>query len=1534
MRSSRVGLVVVVSVLFVSLAVAQEPNVRMNEIQQAIRDAEYHVGWQDQTVLPDLDAAWHATNRAQNLRFYFTEDGLRVVDRTAKDSSEILRLKLLSLTASVISPVSAVPDGNKLTLHRGQETESYVNTIRGLEHQLTVTEDHTGERKPMIEISWSAAAIEAHDRHLDFKAASGRRSVLRIVGARDAAGVSAEAIFTVARDAVRITFPGTNTVFPVTVKTLLSATADTILEGNSLDRLFGSEVAAGDVNGDGYADAVAGVAGWDNGQAEEGAVMVFHGGPGGIASNGSGPIGPAANTVIETNLAHLLYWPGSLAIVGDVNGDGYDDLAVGYSVWDPASPSSPSNLNGAVWLFHGSAGGISANSLADADAFIESAVLGAQFGYSLEAAGDVNGDGYADVIVGSVTWHDDPSQTGEGAAFVFHGSGLGVTAISLDQADSVIEGNEQGLWTSDAVAGLGDVNGDGFDDVAVSMPFLSHPEFQEGGVAILYGSSTGIDDNPILSLAAGADTLIEGNSAVGGLVTADVAGAGDVDGDGFDDVILGSAFWGDSPANISEGVVVVYHGSPSGIDPNPTGSFVDIADSVIEGNPSPHTQRHLGNSVAAAGDVNGDGFSDVVVGGEFDNPEVDEGAQFVFFGSSDGVLTSRVEPVENVAIVVIEGDQAYQYLGSGPPAGGDFNGDGFSDLLVGLPQYDLPEQNEGIVRIYHGGADTLAQEADAHHDFSVAGATFGSAASNAGDLNGDGFSDFVVGAPFHDVVFSEEGSAHVFYGSTDPSLSGPDWSFGGQYQGGRAGVGVASAGDLNGDGYGDLAVGTSGASNPEIDEGRVDVFYGSVGGLPSSPDWYFESNLEYTGVGMAVSTAGDIDGDGYGDLIVGAPSYSNGQSSEGRAYVFFGSSMGLPSNPGWTYESDEADANLGFSVASAGDVNGDGFSDVIVGAFAYTSGELYEGAAYGFYGSENGLPAVPNWFIQTNRVGAHYGMSVAGIGDVNGDGFSDVIVGAPYDTNGEIQEGRAYIYHGSAGGLSTIADQVLEENIANASFGVDVAAAGDVNGDGFSDVMVGSPYTAIPGSLDGRASLYLGTAAGVGNDPGWLIGSTGTGDLLGYSAAGAGDVNGDGFSDVVVGSPYSDSGAAAGGSIGLYFGNGGAGRPVLARQFRGGDDPAPVQPWGLTHSGDAFEVSMTATSPRGRELVKMHVEACPTGEVWGDLDCRHVVSADWTAIPLGENGVVLTEAVSGLTEDVLYHWRAHVLYVPLHADEPGITTPPVPRHGPWRTLSARAAAADIRVGEPQRITIEMVGALSSVGEAVPQAQVDIVMTTSDGEVSEIDSSVDFDTFNLTAIAGEDFVHTSFNRFFPAGTADGTAQSITVDLINDDLDESDEEFAVELYDPVGALVGGQAVHTVTILDDDPPPELSALDVDLLEGAGPVTVTLELSAQTSFEVTVEFATADGSATEPLDYVPVSGTALIPPMDTVTTVVIPIEDDWLEEPPEFFILELSNPANASLVTSSVTVTIVDNDAGFLFADGFESGLTSAWSSSVALR
>jgi len=150
-------------------------------------------------------------------------------------------------------------------------------------------------------------------------------------------------------------------------------------------------------------------------------------------------------------------------------------------------------------------------------------------------------------------------------------------------------------------------------------------------------------------------------------------------------------------------------------------------------------------------------------------------------------------------------------------------------------------------------------------------------------------------------------------------------------------------------------------------------------------------------------------------VIVGDYHYDNGQSDEGRAFVYHGSASGLSAVSNWTAESNQAGAFFGNSVSTAGDVNGDGYSDVIVGAYWYDSGETNEGMAFVYHGSASGLSATSNWTAESDQVEAYFGISVSTAGDVNGDGYSDVIVGAYRYDNGQSDEGRAFVYYGNGG---------------------------------------------------------------------------------------------------------------------------------------------------------------------------------------------------------------------------------------------------------------------------------------------------------------------------------------------------------------------------------------------------------------------------------------------------------------------------------------------------------------------------------------
>jgi hypothetical protein len=226
--------------------------------------------------------------------------------------------------------------------------------------------------------------------------------------------------------------------------------------------------------------------------------------------------------------------------------------------------------------------------------------------------------------------------------------------------------------------------------------------------------------------------------------------------------------------------------------------------------------------------------------------------------------------------------------------------------------------------------------------------------------------------------------------------------------------------------------------------------------LATSPSWTSESNQDNAYFGETVSTAGDVNGDGYADVIIGAYLYDNGEVDEGRAFVYHGSASGLSTIENWTAEGDQADTHFGHPVSTAGDVNGDGYADVIVGSYGYDNGETDEGRAYVYHGSATGLSTTENWIAEGNQAFAYFGSFASAAGDVNGDGYGDVIVGAYYYDNGEVDEGRAFVYHGSASGLSLTEDWTAESNQAGAFFAHPVSSAGDVNGDGYADVIIGA----------------------------------------------------------------------------------------------------------------------------------------------------------------------------------------------------------------------------------------------------------------------------------------------------------------------------------------------------------------------------------------------------------------------------------------------------------------------------------------------
>jgi len=242
-------------------------------------------------------------------------------------------------------------------------------------------------------------------------------------------------------------------------------------------------------------------------------------------------------------------------------------------------------------------------------------------------------------------------------------------------------------------------------------------------------------------------------------------------------------------------------------------------------------------------------------------------------------------------------------------------------------------------------------------------------------VNGDGYSDVIVG----DRTSSDGGDAFVWHGSAsglgpDGTPANADWSADLGVLSSGFPYSVATAGDVNGDGYDDVIVGAPWwYNNDQYDEGGAFVWLGSPSGLgdpgtPANADWSAEGDQVGAWFGWSVATAGDVDGDGYSDVIVGARGYDGDYAwDHGRAYVYRGSPSGLSFLPVWTGEIDleQLEAQLGWSVAMAGDVNGDSYDDFIVGAPYYDYGQCEEGRAFLYYGSPGPTPpsAVRDWSL-------------------------------------------------------------------------------------------------------------------------------------------------------------------------------------------------------------------------------------------------------------------------------------------------------------------------------------------------------------------------------------------------------------------------------------------------------------------------------------------------------------------------------------------------------------------------------------------
>ncbi len=496
---------------------------------------------------------------------------------------------------------------------------------------------------------------------------------------------------------------------------------------------------------------------------------------------------------------------------------------------------------------------------------------------------------------------------------------------------------------------------------------------------------------------------------------------------------------------------------PVTIDP-----LISTANWVVD--PSNAASTFFGVSIAAAGDVNGDGFDDVVVGanGFGGSGIAGEGRAYAFMGSAVGLSTSP-------GWVVDPTDQVGANFGHSVAGVGDVNADGYDDVVVGAEAWDSAGfANEGRAYLFLGGVMGLSTSASWSADPSdQVDANFGFSVAAAGDVNGDGFADVIIGAVrFGTGPVAGEGRAYVYLGQAAGAGLGASaaWLVDPTNQlNANFGGSVASAGDVNGDGYADVVVSAPVYDGAATDEGRVYGYQGSAMGLSTTASWVVDpTDQAGARFGYAVTGAGDVNGDGYSDVLVGADSFDTSIANEGRAYVYLGSGAGLLNSPAWFVDpTDQADSYFGTSVSAAGDVNGDGFSDIVVGSHLYSNETSFEGRAYLFLGGTpaTGVGTTPAWFSDpSDQFASSFAAFTASAGDTNGDGFADVVVGASNWDSAFTDEGRAYGYTGYASGLATTPNNTATPTAqTDAFFGAAGAGAQDLNRDGYADVVVGAP---------------------------------------------------------------------------------------------------------------------------------------------------------------------------------------------------------------------------------------------------------------------------------------------------------------------------------------------------------------------------------------------------------------------------------------------------------------------------------------------
>lgn len=457
-------------------------------------------------------------------------------------------------------------------------------------------------------------------------------------------------------------------------------------------------------------------------------------------------------------------------------------------------------------------------SRADASFIGENARDGA--GIACTIVGDVNGDGYDDIVIGA--WKGFYGSGPPGEAYLVFGDGSNLSRdMSLADADASFVGEYDGR-VGRSVAGPGDVNGDGYDDILLGDFNHDHPANKMGKTYLIFGKPSGWRmDTPVTE--SDASFIGEHEDDESGW---SIAGAGDVNRDGYDDFLIGARSSEESAPYAGQTYLIL--GKASGWSNNVSLSDADASFRGLK-------YESTAGSVAGAGDVNGDGYPDLIIGARGCQNAAGEniGGAYLVFGGDSGWSVDFNLSRANASFLA---EDSSDWAGSCVAGAGDVNGDGYDDIIIGAEDAYWNLMNPGKVYLVLGKATGWRKyESLANSDASFIGenddSNTGFSVAGLGDVNHDGYDDFVIGAPFYNDGRNRVGQSYLILGrpngwERDTSLANVDASFLGENDGDRAGAAVAGGGDVNGDGLNDVLIGASNNNDGGQQAGKTYLVYG------------------------------------------------------------------------------------------------------------------------------------------------------------------------------------------------------------------------------------------------------------------------------------------------------------------------------------------------------------------------------------------------------------------------------------------------------------------------------------------------------------------------------------------------------------------------------------------------------------------------------------------------------------------------------------------------------------------------------------